>query len=81
MTLNYVTLNYDNLCKLLIDRKMTKTEMRQAAGISSATLAKMSRGEAVDSVVLDKICRAMNCDAANIVSDETANSTKGILKK
>lgn len=42
-----MTLNYDNLWKLLIDRKMTKTEMRQAAGISSATLANMSRGEAV----------------------------------
>lgn len=76
-----MTLNYDNLWKLLIDRKMTKTEMRQAAGISSATLAKMSRGEAVGYVVLDKICQAMNCDAASMVSYETANSTKVVLNK
>lgn len=34
-------LNYDNLWKLLIDRKMTKTEMRNASGISTVTLAKM----------------------------------------
>lgn len=66
-----MTLNYDNLWKLLIDRKMTKTEMRRAAGISSATLAKMSRGDAVGYVVLDKICRAMKCDAASIVSYDT----------
>ena len=63
-----MTLNYDNLWKLLIDRKMTKTEMRHAAGISTATLAKMSKGEAVGAYVLGKICNAMKCDVSSIVS-------------
>ena len=63
-----MTLNYDKLWKLLIDRKMTKTDMRQAAGISSVTLAKMSKGEAVGPYVIGKICQAMNCDASSIVS-------------
>lgn len=66
-----MTLNYDNLWKLLIDRKMTKTEMRKAAGISSVTLAKMSKGQPVGAVVLEKICRAMKCDAESIVSYKT----------
>lgn len=66
-----MTLNYDNLWKLLIDRKMTKTEMRHAAGISTVTLAKMSRGEPVGAIVLDKICRAMKCDVEQIIRYET----------
>ena len=76
-----MTLNYDNLWKLLIDRKMTKTQMRRAAGISTVTLAKMSKGDAVGYVVLDKICRAMKCNPASIVSYETAEPKKGTLKK
>ena len=75
-------LNYDNLWKLLIDRKMTKTEMRHAAGISTATLAKMSKGEAVGACVLGKICDALKCDAASIVSyrpdgDHVSSANKG----
>ena len=66
-----MTLNYDNLWKLLIDRKMTKTEMRHAAGISTVTLAKMSRGEPVGAIVLDKICRAMKCDVEQVIRYET----------
>ena len=72
-----MTLNYDNLWKLLIDRKMTKTEMRHAAGISTVTLAKMSRGEPVGAIVLDKICKAMKCDANRIVSYGSRSDRKG----
>ncbi len=67
MGVECMTLNYDNLWKLLIDRKMTKTEMRKAAGISSVTLAKMSKGHPVGAIVIEKICRAMGCDAGRIV--------------
>jgi len=66
-----MTLNYDNLWKLLIDRKMTKTEMRKAAGISSVTLAKMSKGQPVGAIVLEKICKAMKCDVEQIIRYET----------
>ena len=68
-----MTLNYDNLWKLLIDRKMTKTEMRKASGISTVTLAKMSRGEPVGALVLQKISNALKCDIGSIVSYETRN--------
>lgn len=77
-----MTLNYDNLWKLLIDRKMTKTEMRNASGISTVTLAKMSRGEPVGALVLQKICHALKCDVwsivsygANVYSPNQANSS------
>lgn len=63
-----MTLNYDNLWKLLIDRKMTKTQMRCAAGISTVTLAKMSKGEAVGAYVLDKICQALECSPGDVIS-------------
>ena len=72
-----MTLNYDNLWKLLIDRKMTKTEMRHAAGISTVTLAKMSRGEPVGAIVLGKICRAMKGEADKIVSYKTKDLKEG----
>ena len=72
-----MTLNYDNLWKLLIDRKMTKTEMRKAAGISSVTLAKMSKGRPVGATVIEKICRAMECDAGRIVGYGSQGKRKG----
>ena len=72
-----MTLNYDNLWKLLIDRKMTKTEMRKAAGISSVTLAKMSKGLPVGAIVIGKICRAMECDAGRIVGYGSQGKRKG----
>lgn len=63
-----MTVSYDNLWKLLIDRKMTKTQMRHAAGISTVTLAKMSKGEPIGYVVLDKICHALGCEPDDVLS-------------
>ena len=62
-----MTMNYDRLWKLLIDRKMSKTQMRLKAGISSVTLAKMGKGEAIGPAALAKICTALGCDAGKIV--------------
>lgn len=55
-------MNYNKLWKLLIDKGMTKTEMRKAAGISSSSLAKLGKGENVTTEVLLRICKALNCD-------------------
>lgn len=60
--------SYDNLWKLLIDRKMTKTQMRRAAGISTVTLAKMSKGEPIGYGVLGKVCHALECDPDDVFS-------------
>ena len=57
--------NYNRLWKLLIDKGMTKTQMRKAAGISTNILAKMGKGEPVAS--LAKIATALQCGLDDIV--------------
>ena len=46
----------------MIDKGMTKTEMRKAAGISSSSLAKLGKGENVTTEVLLRICKVLDCD-------------------
>lgn len=58
---------YDKLLKILIDRKMTKTDLRQQAKISSSTLAKIGKQEMVSSEVLVKICSILQCDINEVV--------------
>ena len=58
---------YDKLLKILIDRKMTKTDLRKQAKISSSTLAKIGKQEIVSSDVLIKICDTLQCDIGDIV--------------
>ena len=58
---------YDKLLKMLIDRKMTKTDLRKEAKISSSTLAKIGKQEMVSSDVLVKICNTLRCDISDIV--------------
>ncbi len=71
-------MSYKKLWKLLIDRNMKKTELRQAAGISSSSLAKLGKNENLTTSVLLKICTALNCDIGDImeiVPDESAEAT------
>ncbi len=49
---------------------MTRSESRQRAGISSVTLAKLGKGENVTTVVLLKICVALDCGVADIMDVE-----------
>jgi DNA (cytosine-5)-methyltransferase 1 len=68
-------ISYDKLWKLLIDKKMNRTDLKNAAGISFNVLAKMSRNEFVSLESLCKICAAMNCDISDIMefmNNETA---------
>jgi len=58
---------YNRLWKLLIDRGMTKTELRKAAGIGTTTLAKMGNNEQVSMEVLDKICTVLGCPIEDVV--------------
>ena len=58
---------YNKLFKLLIDKRMKKTELRQAIGVSPNTMSKLSNNEFVSMDVLVKICRALNCDIGDIV--------------
>lgn len=64
---------YDKLLKLLIDKKMNKTELRKQAKISSSTLAKIGKEEIVSADVLMKICSTLGCkigDIVELVKDE-----------
>lgn len=68
--------NYDRLWKMLIDKKLTKTEMRIKAGISTNVLAKMGKGETISLESLAKIATAMQCGLDDIVEISTiANHT------
>ena len=58
---------YNKLFKLLIDKRMKKTELRQAIGVSPNTMSRLSNNEFVSMDVLVKICRALNCDIGDIV--------------
>ena len=62
-----MVLRFNRLWKLLIDRDMTRTEMRLAAGISASTLAKLSKGEDVTTTILKRICDTLNCRLEDIV--------------
>mgnify|MGYP006341627107 FL=1 len=59
--------SYDKLWKLLIDRKITKTEMRQQTGISTNMLAKMGKQMPVSMEALTKICNYLECGLDDVV--------------
>ena len=60
-------LSYNKLWKLLIDKGMTKTEMRLKADSSTTTLAKLGKNETVSMEVLHKICKVLNCNVGDIM--------------
>ena len=57
-----MAISYSKLWKLLIDKGMTKTEMRLKADISTTTLAKLGKNETVSMEVLLKICKVLACN-------------------
>lgn len=59
--------NYKPLLKLLIDKGMTKTQLREQLGISMATLAKISKNEYISMKVLDDICSLLNCNIEDVI--------------
>ncbi len=65
-----MAVSYNGLWKMLIDKKMFKKDLAEELNISSATMAKMGKGEKVSLEVLQKICVYMNCDIGDIISFE-----------
>lgn len=59
--------NYSRLWKLLIDRNINKTTLREMSGISTGTLAKLGKNEYVSTEVLDKICTALDCEVGEVI--------------
>ena len=60
-------ISYDKLWKLLIDKKMNRTDSKDASGISFNVLAKMGKNEFVSMESLLKICIALDCNIGDIV--------------
>lgn len=69
--------SYNNLFKLLIDANLTKTEFAEKIGLSSGTLAKLSKGQAISMDKLIDICNYFNCtfdDVVEIINKEKIES-------
>lgn len=62
--------NYKKLWIMLIEKDMTKTDLRKSAGISTNALAKLGRNESVPLETLEKICVALNCKLEDILEYE-----------
>lgn len=62
-----MSFSFDPLWKLLIDKKMTKEELRKKLSLSPATIAKMGKGENVSLDVIDRICKLFNCEIEDVV--------------
>ncbi len=62
-----MSVSYKKLWKLLIDKDMKKKDLREAAGISTSSMAKLGKNENVTTDVLVKICKALKCDISDIM--------------
>ncbi len=65
-----MTVTYKKLWKLLIEKGLQKQDLVNYAGLSSATVAKMGRGEPVSNKVLAKICDYLECSVNDIMNYE-----------
>lgn len=59
--------SYKKLWKLLIDKDMKKKDLMAIANISATSVAKLTKGENIQTDVLVKICKALQCDFADIM--------------
>lgn len=62
-----VEISYKKLWKLLIDKDMKKKDLQLAAGISWASVTKLSKSEAVSMEVLIKVCKALECNIGDVI--------------
>lgn len=62
-----MVLSYKKLWKLLIDKDMKKKDLVRAASLSTSTLAKLTKGQNLNTDVLLRICCALQCDISDIM--------------
>ena len=62
-----MALSYNKLWKLMIDKNINKTDLHNLTGLSPSTISKLSNGENVNTDVLERICKALNCKIEDIV--------------
>lgn len=59
--------SYDRLWKLLIDKHMSRTELRVKARLTTSALAQLGKNEHVSLKVIEKICTTLDCDISDVV--------------
>ena len=59
-------ISYKKLWHLLLDRDMIKKDLREACGLSTASIAKLSKGQNINTDVLVRICHTLKCDISDI---------------
>ena len=70
-----MAVTYTKLWKLLLDKKLKRTDLKEITGISSSTLAKLGKDEYVSMESIDRICAALKCDISEVIS--VSNERKG----
>ena len=62
-----MAISYNRMWKLLVDKKMSKADLRKAADIAPNTMTKLRRDEPVNLAILSRICRVLRCDYGDIM--------------
>jgi len=71
-----LSISYNKLWKLMIDKNMNKTQLRKEVGLSTNVLAKLSKNDAVSMDTLMRICKVFHCDVGDIV--EVSEDNQGV---
>ena len=71
-----MSISYNKLWKLLVDKKMSKADLRKAAGIAPNTMTRLRRDEEVTLAVLNKICSTLDVDIGDIMEFVPEESTQ-----
>ena len=76
-----MSISYNKLWKLLIDKGTNKTKLRDATHMSSSTMAKLGNNQAVALPVLEKICAELDCNIGDIMEFTDLEAVKKELAK
>ena len=60
-------ISYKKLWHILLDKDMLKKDLQEKAGISSASITKLAKNENVNTAILLKVCKSLNCDLSDIM--------------
>ena len=73
-----MTVSYNRLWKRLIDLNMSKTQLREKAGITTNAMAKMGKNENVSTEIICKICKVLECQVEDVIElvDDEAEKAK-----
>lgn len=74
-------IRYNKLWKILVDKKLSKADLRKAIGVAPNTLTKLRRDEEVSMSILIRICEYLNCDIGDIVSLEDVSDAPTSAQK